>query len=178
MPSKLNQSHVSGCWADLTYLTGSCRHVAAAGGQSPTRCWDAVLGVCCCVNSGPKKQAQQPAAVSHCVAERGAAVAFCPARSRPPVGFQPTLGCFQSVEWLAQTRSAQIAAARRQRPKQKMRMPGVEPGSQAWEACMMPLHYMCQCSPVFHYCRRYIAAGASILGQSVSRVPAVPGQVL
>ena len=21
-------------------------------------------------------------------------------------------------------------------------MPGVEPGSQAWEACMMPLHYM------------------------------------
>ena len=24
----------------------------------------------------------------------------------------------------------------------KMRMPGVEPGSQVWEACMMPLHYM------------------------------------
>ena len=24
----------------------------------------------------------------------------------------------------------------------KMRMPGVEPGSQAWEACMIPLHYM------------------------------------
>ena len=24
-----------------------------------------------------------------------------------------------------------------------VRMPGVEPGSQAWEACMMPLHYMC-----------------------------------
>ena len=24
----------------------------------------------------------------------------------------------------------------------KMRLPGVEPGSQAWEACMMPLHYM------------------------------------
>ncbi len=23
-----------------------------------------------------------------------------------------------------------------------MRMPGVKPGSQAWEACMMPLHYM------------------------------------
>ena len=23
-----------------------------------------------------------------------------------------------------------------------MRMPGVEPGPQAWEACMMPLHYM------------------------------------
>ena len=26
--------------------------------------------------------------------------------------------------------------------RQKMRMPGVEPRSQAWEACMMPLHYM------------------------------------
>ena len=24
----------------------------------------------------------------------------------------------------------------------KMRMPGIEPGSQAWEACMMLLHYM------------------------------------
>ena len=24
----------------------------------------------------------------------------------------------------------------------KVRMPGVEPGSQAWEACMIPLHYM------------------------------------
>ena len=26
--------------------------------------------------------------------------------------------------------------------KIKMRTPGVEPGSQAWEACMMPLHYV------------------------------------
>ena len=26
--------------------------------------------------------------------------------------------------------------------EQQMRTPGVEPGSQAWEACMMPLHYM------------------------------------
>ena len=25
---------------------------------------------------------------------------------------------------------------------QKMRMPGVEPGSQAWEPCLIPLHYM------------------------------------
>ena len=24
----------------------------------------------------------------------------------------------------------------------RLRMPGVEPGSQAWEACMIPLHYM------------------------------------
>ena len=26
--------------------------------------------------------------------------------------------------------------------KEHVRMPGVEPGSQAWEASMMPLHYM------------------------------------
>ena len=26
-----------------------------------------------------------------------------------------------------------------------MRTPGVEPGSQAWEACMMPLHYVRPC---------------------------------
>jgi hypothetical protein len=25
---------------------------------------------------------------------------------------------------------------------EKMRMPAVEPGSQAWGACMMPLHYI------------------------------------
>ena len=30
-----------------------------------------------------------------------------------------------------------------------MRMPGVEPGSQAWEACMMPLHYM-RCTAIAH----------------------------
>ena len=23
----------------------------------------------------------------------------------------------------------------------KMRQPGIEPGAQAWEACMLPLHY-------------------------------------
>ena len=28
----------------------------------------------------------------------------------------------------------------------KMRTPGVEPGSQAWEACMMPLHYVRHCT--------------------------------
>ena len=32
-----------------------------------------------------------------------------------------------------------------QRLQERMRMPGVEPGSQAWEACMMPLHYMRPC---------------------------------
>ena len=26
--------------------------------------------------------------------------------------------------------------------RKKLRTPGVEPGSQAWEACMMPLHYV------------------------------------
>ena len=35
-----------------------------------------------------------------------------------------------------------------------MRMPGVEPGSQAWEACMIPLHYMrrniCRQSLILH----------------------------
>ena len=30
-------------------------------------------------------------------------------------------------------------------PWEELRMPGVEPGSQAWEACMMPLHYMRFC---------------------------------
>ena len=34
------------------------------------------------------------------------------------------------------------APTRRSRPHVTMRTPGVEPGSQAWEACMMPLHYM------------------------------------
>ena len=27
--------------------------------------------------------------------------------------------------------------------EEKMHTPGVEPGSHAWEACMMPLHYVC-----------------------------------
>ena len=31
----------------------------------------------------------------------------------------------------------------------EMRMPGVEPGSQAWEACMMPLHYVRSQKPSF-----------------------------
>ena len=29
--------------------------------------------------------------------------------------------------------------------RMQMRTPGVEPGSQAWEACMMPLHYVRKC---------------------------------
>ena len=29
--------------------------------------------------------------------------------------------------------------------KEAMRTPGVELGSQAWEACMMPLHYVRSC---------------------------------
>ena len=35
----------------------------------------------------------------------------------------------------------------------RVRMPGVEPGSQAWEACMIPLHYM--------RCCIYVDAGLS-----------------
>ena len=35
----------------------------------------------------------------------------------------------------------------------KMRMPGVEPGSQAWEACMIPLHYMRSAHPLLDYGR-------------------------
>ena len=34
---------------------------------------------------------------------------------------------------------------------QPMRMPGVEPGSQAWEACMIPLHYMRSAHPLLDY---------------------------
>jgi hypothetical protein len=36
---------------------------------------------------------------------------------------------------------------------QRVRMPEVEPGSQAWEACMMPLHYMrfCLKLPLAHH---------------------------
>ena len=32
-------------------------------------------------------------------------------------------------------------------PEELMRTPEVEPGSQAWEACMMPLHYMRSAGP-------------------------------
>ena len=28
----------------------------------------------------------------------------------------------------------------------RMRLPGVEPGAQAWEACVLPLHYRRSCS--------------------------------
>ncbi len=33
----------------------------------------------------------------------------------------------------------------------KMRMPRVKPGSQAWEACMMPLHFQCAWITFFEY---------------------------
>ena len=38
--------------------------------------------------------------------------------------------------------NAQLCLSQRRLPALKMRTPGVEPGSQAWEACMMPLHYV------------------------------------
>ena len=43
------------------------------------------------------------------------------------------------------TREPSCTASSRQGTRsvhEQMRMPGVEPGSQAWGACMMPLHYM------------------------------------
>ena len=42
------------------------------------------------------------------------------------------------------TRSLACAGpcALRRKARNSLRMPGVEPGSQAWMACMMPLHYM------------------------------------
>ena len=43
--------------------------------------------------------------------------------------------CCRSTEWLMSLATTQ-----------GVRMPGVEPGSQAWEACMIPLHYMRFCS--------------------------------
>ena len=50
-----------------------------------------------------------------------------------------------------------------------MRMPGVEPGSQAWEACMMPLHYVrccifCSCLLLLKFC-----VGPSIAKGSLSK---------
>ena len=32
----------------------------------------------------------------------------------------------------------------------KMHTRGIEPRSQAWKACMMPLHYVCNCQSSFH----------------------------
>ena len=43
-----------------------------------------------------------------------------------------------------------------------VRMPGVEPGSQAWEACMMPLHYMRHTSEFTMNCIRYMELGVQI----------------
>ena len=42
----------------------------------------------------------------------------------------------------ARTSSRPTTSCARHLPWRELRMPGVEPGSQAWEACMMPLHYM------------------------------------
>ena len=47
------------------------------------------------------------------------------------------------------TTSGARNTSKRQKAKanagEKLHMPGVEPRSQAWGACMMPLHYMCSC---------------------------------
>ena len=41
---------------------------------------------------------------------------------------------------------AETCAVTRPRLQIAMRLPGVEPGAQAWEACMLPLHYRRSCS--------------------------------
>jgi hypothetical protein len=53
----------------------------------------------------------------------------------PPSPFPPD-------QRVGKERHAQIRLAGRTQPMQNMRMPGVEPGSQAWGVCMIPLHYM------------------------------------
>ena len=49
--------------------------------------------------------------------------------------------CCCQVQKLGRAAAAAIASAA-EAGGCEMRMPGVEPGSQAWEACMMPLHYV------------------------------------
>ena len=41
--------------------------------------------------------------------------------------------------------------------RRKMRTPGVKPGSQAWEACMMPLHYVRSCAKYGYTVMRRLA---------------------
>ena len=54
---------------------------------------------------------------------------------------QCTLGCKLQILPTGESASTDVAY-KWMHQKPIMRMPGVEPGSQAWEACMMPLHYM------------------------------------
>ena len=48
----------------------------------------------------------------------------------------------ESYRWKKHNDGKNPAAQWKNSPGAQMRMPGVEPGSQAWEACMIPLHYM------------------------------------
>ena len=55
-------------------------------------------------------------------------------RERQVLEAQAAVLCL--LEWNAPLGSSQSSAIK------GMRTPGVESGSQAWEACMMPLHYV------------------------------------
>ena len=55
---------------------------------------------------------------------------------------------------------------------ENMRMPGVEPRSQAWEACMMPLHYMR--SGDSELLRDQWARAAHLVGRLVAQKRAAP----
>ena len=54
------------------------------------------------------------------------------------------LGCCQLLIFFACSEGNDSRAPCQTLGRGNMRMPGVEPGSQAWEACMIPLHYMRQ----------------------------------
>ena len=66
-------------------------------------------------------------------------------RARLPVGARSF--CSRSRGCLVQTRGlcGQLHCARVPHLEQQVRLPGVEPGAQAWEACMLPLHYRRPC---------------------------------
>ena len=77
-------------------------------------------------------------------------------RASPPAAWGHTTGS-ASFRWSLRLDLAPVPRGVRQTLKKagphawgwspdKLRMPGVEPGSQAWEACMMPLHYMRFCT--------------------------------
>ncbi len=76
-------------------------------------------------------------------------------RASPPAAWGHTTGS-ASFRWSLRLGLAAVPRGVRQTLKKagrhawgwspdKLRMPGDEPGSQAWEACMMPLHYMRFC---------------------------------
>ena len=63
----------------------------------------------------------------------------CPGAAVTPMWRRWHSGPLGRQAWCPPPRAPSMAGAHHTR---KLRMPGVEPGSQAWEACMIPLHYM------------------------------------